>query len=86
MRQYIRNIDTYETRTQVNTTKWRPMYEVIYEAYIKNSNFSLRILSKNVKKSNVELDMPREVKNTIKRMAMEKSLYAQVVKLHRKIL
>ena len=34
----IENIDTYETRTKVNTTKWRPIYEVIYEAYIKESN------------------------------------------------
>ena len=28
----IDNIDTYETRTIVNTTKWRPIYEVIDEA------------------------------------------------------
>ena len=32
----INNIDTYETRTKVNTTKWRPIYEVIDEAYIKD--------------------------------------------------
>ena len=38
MSQDINNIDTYETRTKVNTTKWRPIYEVIYEAYIKESN------------------------------------------------
>ena len=25
----INNIDTYETRTKVNTTKWRQIYEVI---------------------------------------------------------
>ena len=36
------------------------------------------------KNSNVELDIPHEVKNNIKRMAMEQSLYAQVVKLRRK--
>ena len=35
MSQDISNIDTYETRTKVNTIKWRPIYEVIYEAYIK---------------------------------------------------
>ena len=29
MSQYISNIDTYETITKVNTTKWRPIYEVI---------------------------------------------------------
>ena len=33
----IHNIDNYETRNKVNTTKWRPIYEVIYEAYIKSS-------------------------------------------------
>ena len=26
MRKCINNIDTYETRTKVNTTKWRPIY------------------------------------------------------------
>ena len=31
----IERIDTYETRTKGNTTKWRPIYELIYEAYIK---------------------------------------------------
>ena len=38
MSQDIRNIDTYETRTKANITKWRPIYEVIDEAYIKQSN------------------------------------------------
>ena len=37
MSKYIDNIDTYETRTKVDTTKWSPIYEVIYEAYIKGS-------------------------------------------------
>ena len=31
----IENIGTYETRTKFNTTKWRPIYEVIDEVYIK---------------------------------------------------
>ena len=38
MSQHINNIDTYETRTKVNTSKWRPIYEVIDKAYIKGSN------------------------------------------------
>ena len=38
MSQDISNIDTYETRTKVNTKKWRPIYEVIDESYIKESN------------------------------------------------
>ena len=44
-------------------------------------NFSPRILSENVKKSNEALDITREVKNNIKPMAVEQSLYAQVVKI-----
>ena len=35
--QDISNIDTYETRKTINATKWRPIYEVIDEAYIKYS-------------------------------------------------
>ena len=38
MGQDIENIDTYETRKKVNITQWRPIYEVIDEAYIKESN------------------------------------------------
>ena len=38
MSQDISNIDTYETRKKSNTKKWRPIYEVIDEAYIKDSN------------------------------------------------
>ena len=41
--QYINNIDTYKTRTKVNTKKWRPIHGVIDEAYIKDSKFSLMI-------------------------------------------
>ena len=37
MRKDIDNIDTYETRTKVNTTKQGPIYEVIDEAYFKGS-------------------------------------------------
>ena len=38
MSQDINNIDTYETRIKFNTTKWRPIYEVIDETYIEESN------------------------------------------------
>ena len=41
MIQDIKNIDTYKTRTKVNTTKWRPIYEVIYKACIKDSKIFL---------------------------------------------
>ena len=33
----IDKIDTYEIRNKVDTTKWRPIYEVIEEAYFKES-------------------------------------------------
>ena len=41
MSQDISNMDTYETRTKVNTTRWRPIYEVIDDAYIEESNVFL---------------------------------------------
>ena len=36
--QDIETIDKYENRRIVNITQWRPIYEVIDEAYIKDSN------------------------------------------------
>ena len=33
----IDKIDTYEIINKVNTIKWRPIYEVIEEAYFKES-------------------------------------------------
>ena len=82
MIQDISNIDTYETRTKINTTKWRPIYEVIDEAYIKESNIFPEGFSRECKNiSNEAQFIPSDVKNNIKRMEMEKSLYAQVIKL-----
>ena len=49
--QDINNIDTYETRKKVNTTKRKPIYEVIYEAYIEDSNISLVDFIRECKKS-----------------------------------
>ena len=40
MSQDIEIIDTYENRTKFNITQWRPIYEVIDEAYIKESDIS----------------------------------------------
>ena len=37
MSQDIDNVDTYETITKVNTTKWIPLYAVIDQAYIEES-------------------------------------------------
>ena len=38
MNQDIETIHKYENRTLVQKTKWRPIYEVIDEDYIKDSN------------------------------------------------
>ena len=37
MRMDIENINTFETRNILNTIKWRPIYEVIDEAYFIGS-------------------------------------------------
>ena len=50
MSQDINNIDAYETRTKVNTKKWRPIYEVIDEVYIKYSNILPENFIKELKK------------------------------------
>ena len=63
----IENIETYETRTKVNTTKWRPIYEVIDEAYIKESKISPDNFIRECKNdSNKAQFILRKVKNNIK--------------------
>ena len=63
MRQDNNNIDTYETRTKVNTTKWRPFYEVIDEAYIEEFKiFPEGFIRECKNNSNETLDIQREVK------------------------
>ena len=63
----IENIDTYETRKKVNTTKWRPIYEFIDEAYIKESNiFPDDFIRECKNNSNEGRFIPRKVKNKIK--------------------
>ena len=80
----IDNIDTYDTRTKANTTKWSPIYEVIDEAYIKGSKIFSDGLVKECKDiSNKACDIPRDVKKYIKRMAIEQGLYTQVIILRR---
>ena len=66
-------------------TKWRPIYEVIDEDYIKNSRiFPDDFITKCKQCPNEPQNISSDVKNTIKRMAMEQSLYAQVIKFRRK--
>ena len=66
MGRYIKNIDTYETTTKVNTIKWRPIYEGIDEAYIEESKISpddfIRYCKNN---SNEAQFISAEVKNNI---------------------
>ena len=64
----IDNIDTYETRTKFNTTKCRPIHEVVIdEAYIKDSKISPDDFIKECKNnSNETHDITREVNNNIK--------------------
>ena len=80
----IENISTFEKRNKVNTTQWRPIYEVIYEAYFIGSKlFSDDFIKECKDNSNEARDIPRKVKNKIKRMEMEQGLYAQVIILRR---
>ena len=68
----IEKIDTFETRTKVNTIKWRPIYEVIYEAYFIGSKiFSDDFIEEYKDNSNESGDIPCKVKNNIKRMATD---------------
>ena len=67
MSQDISNIDTYETRTKVNTKKWRTIYEVIDEAYIKESNiFPADFIREYKINSNEPQFISSDVKNHIK--------------------
>ena len=78
----IENIETFETRNKVNTIKWRSIFEVIDEAYFKGSKiFSDDFMKECKDNSNKARDIPREVKNNIKKMSMEHGLYAQVIML-----
>ena len=77
----------YLKRKKVNTIKWRPIYEVIYEAYFIDSNmFSDDFMKKCKDIANGAQFIPLEMKNNIKRMAMEQRLYTQVIIIRRKYL
>ena len=85
MSKYIEYIDTNESRTKVNTSKWRPIYEVIDEAYIEDSRIFTRDFIRYCKNnSNGPQFISSKVKINIKRMAMEQSLYSQVIRIRRK--
>ena len=63
MSKNVDNIDTCETRTKDNKTKWRTINVVIYEAYIKGTKSFPNEFNKECKNSlNKAHDIPREVK------------------------
>ena len=67
MIQDINNIETYETRTKINTTKWKPIYNVIYEAYIEDfKSFPEDFIRDCKNNSNEALDIPHNVKIQLK--------------------
>ena len=82
----IETIDKNENIKQIfQKTKWRTIYEVIDEDYIKNSNiFPDTSITKCKLCPNIPQTISNYVKNYIKRMEMEQSLYAQVIKFQRK--
>ena len=71
MSQYIETIDKYENRIIVNITQWRPINEVIDEAYIRKSNiFPDDFIRECKKNSIVPQFISGDVKNNVKRLAM----------------
>ena len=73
MNQDIETIDKNDNSKQiVQKTKWRPIYEVIDEDYIKNSNiFPDAFIAKCKQCPNEPQNISSDVKNNIKRTAME---------------
>ena len=82
----IETIEKNENSKQIfQQTKWRTIYEVIDKDYIENSDIFLDAFIKKCKLfPNEPQFISHDVKNNIKRMAMEKSLYAQAIKFWRK--
>ena len=81
----IEKINTFEKRSKVNKNQWRKIYEFIEEDYLEESDISPYGFIKKCKDNANEAQfLPLDVKNNIKKMAMEQGLYAQVVMLRRK--
>ena len=86
MNEDIETIDKNDNSKQIfQKTKWRTIYEVIDKDYIENSNiFSDAFITKCKECPNVSQTISNDVRNNIKRMAMEQSLKAQVIKFRQK--
>ena len=82
----IETVENNENSKKIfQKTKWRTIYEVIDTDYIENSNiFPIDFIKQCKLCPNEPHFISRDVKNNIKRMAMEQSLYAQVIKFWRK--
>ena len=81
----IDKISTFENRNRANTIKWRPIYEVIDEAYfIDSKTFTDDFMQKCKDNVNGAQFIPLEMKNNIKIISMEQGLYAQVIMLRQK--
>ena len=82
----ILNINTFEKRKKVCTTKWRKIYEVIEPEFLRKSDtFPDDFIKKCKDNANEYINIPIEAKNK-KGMLTEQGLYAKVVKLRRKCL
>ena len=73
MNEDIKTIDKNEnSKTIVQKTKWRPIYEVIDEDYIKKSHiFPDDFITQCKQCPNEPQNISSDVKNNIKRMAIE---------------
>ena len=59
----IENINTFKTRKKVNTIKWRPIFEVVDEAYFKGSKIFSDYFMKECKDNSNEAQfIPLEIK------------------------
>ena len=80
----IDKINKSENKNKVNTTKRRPIYEVIDEAYfIYSIIFSDDFMQECKDNSNGAQFIPLQMKNNIKQITMEQVLYAQAAMLRR---
>ena len=68
----IEKMSTFEKRNKVNTIKWRPIYEVIDEAYFIGSKmFSDFFMQQCKDNANVAQFIPLDMENNIRRMKTE---------------
>ena len=86
MDKYIETVEKNDNSKQIfQKNKWRTIYEVIDTDYIENSNiFSIAFIKQCKLCPNEPQFILQDVKNNIKRMEMEQSLYAQIIMFRRK--